>query len=181
METNAVLVERMKANDPDAFRELYERHRQGVARICRRVLKDLDMVDDAVQETFFRVHKKIGSFRGDARFDTWIKRIAINVSLGELRRHHHRREISSEAIDFAPQFGRHDQDLEHSSEWREVGEALKKISPKHRQMVYLRAVGYRNPEIAMMLGCNINCCKSRYHMAIISLRRVLARSAAFRT
>jgi RNA polymerase sigma-70 factor (ECF subfamily) len=179
MQTDAALVEKTKINDPDAFGELYERHHEKIIRVCQRILKNPSAAEDAAQETFLRAYSKIDSFQGTAQFSTWLQTIARNESFGKLR-NRSCREISSEGIDFMPQFGKCDRTLELSPEWRELVAAIKKLSLKHQQILYLRVMGYPYKEIATTLGRNIACCKSRYNRAVICLRRVLARPVVFR-
>jgi RNA polymerase sigma-70 factor (ECF subfamily) len=181
METDAALVENAKAGDPDAFRELYERHRATILKRCQQILKDSGAAEDATQETFLRAFRRIGSFRGASQFGTWIGKIALHASIDHLGKHYHHCEIPFEAIDLAMQFGKPNNNLVLSSERRELDEAIGKIPPKHRQMLYLRAVmGYSYADIAIMLDCDIPRCKSRYRMATINVRRILARPIAFR-
>jgi RNA polymerase sigma-70 factor (ECF subfamily) len=80
------LVERAKAGDKAAFRELFRRHRADVARLAYRMLghrvagNNADL-EDLVQEVFLQVHKSLGDFRGQSKFSTWLHRVTVNVVL----------------------------------------------------------------------------------------------------
>ena len=72
--------------------EVHDRHADFVWRTLQRLGVDAPDLDDAMQEVFVVVHKKLGSFRGDARITTWLYGIALRVSLAFRRRAHRRRE-----------------------------------------------------------------------------------------
>ncbi|HEY3233527.1 MAG TPA: RNA polymerase sigma factor [Polyangiaceae bacterium] len=91
------LVERCKADDRDAFRELFRLHRADVARLVHRMLGASPDVDDVIQEVFLQVHRSIKDFRGSAQFSTWLYRVTVNVVLM-----HRRSARSRPALDFAP-------------------------------------------------------------------------------
>lgn len=88
MDSDAVLVERtLKFNDQQAFANLVLRHqlivRSMLARCCRR---DRHAIDDLVQETFLRAYLSLSSYRNEAKFSTWLYRIAFNLVADKFRR-----------------------------------------------------------------------------------------------
>lgn len=86
--TDADLVARIILDDDqNAFAELVRRHQSSVRGLLRQLTRtDLALADDLAQETFIRVYKNLRSFRGEARFSTWLYRIAYNVFREEARR-----------------------------------------------------------------------------------------------
>ena len=78
--TDADLIARVLANDDQhAFGELVRRHQSSVRGLLRQLTRtDVSLADDLAQETFLRAYKNIRSFRGEARFFTWLYRIAYN-------------------------------------------------------------------------------------------------------
>jgi RNA polymerase sigma-70 factor, ECF subfamily len=86
--TDAALLAHARAGDTAAFWELMGRYNQRLFRIARTVLGDEHEAEDAVQETYLRALSAIDRFRGEASVSTWLVRIAINESLGRLRRRH---------------------------------------------------------------------------------------------
>src|SRR5262245_52011505 len=68
----AELVARCREGDADAFRQLFRKHRDDVARLVFRMTGLSSELEDLVQEVFLQVHKSIGDFRGDSRFSTWL-------------------------------------------------------------------------------------------------------------
>ena len=86
--TDAHLVTRVLADDDQhAFGELVRRHQSSVRGLLRQLTRtDLALADDLAQETFLRAYKKLASFRGEARFSTWLYRIAYNCFREDARR-----------------------------------------------------------------------------------------------
>jgi RNA polymerase sigma factor (sigma-70 family) len=86
--TDADLVARvLLEDDHNAFAELVRQHQSSVRGLLRQLTRtDLALADDLAQETFIRAYKHLRSFRGEARFSTWLYRIAYNVFREEARR-----------------------------------------------------------------------------------------------
>lgn len=78
---SAALVARAREGDRGAFRKLFERHRNDVARLAYRMVGPRSDLEDLVQEVFVQVHKSLRDFRGEARFSTWLHRVTVNVVL----------------------------------------------------------------------------------------------------
>lgn len=82
----AGLLARAQARDAEAIREIVRRHNQRLFRIARSILRDDSEAEDVLQEAYFRAFSNLATFRGEARFGTWLARIVINEALGALRR-----------------------------------------------------------------------------------------------
>ena len=93
--SDAALAGRIAARDQDAFAILMRRHNQRLFRTARSILHNDAEAEDAVQETYLQAYRSIGTFRGDATLATWLTRIAVNQSLGRLRRAGRRAQITS--------------------------------------------------------------------------------------
>src|ERR1051325_5811712 len=83
--TDVATVSRARHGDPDAFRQLVERHSRPIFRVAYRMTGNEHDADDVVQETFLRANKQLEQFEERANFGTWLHRIAINCSLDLLR------------------------------------------------------------------------------------------------
>jgi RNA polymerase sigma-70 factor, ECF subfamily len=134
---------------------------------------DPDEADDAVQDIFIRAWDKLGTFRGEAAFGTWLHRLAVNVILGRrstLRWRWRRRHEGEEAIEMVPSRGARP---EHGLDF---GAAVGRLPEGSRQVFILHDVeGYRHEEIAGMLGINPGTSKSQLHHARMALRKHLDR------
>src|SRR6266545_898630 len=80
------LVERCRRGDDGAFQELVDRYKDLVFALIARTVQDPSHADDLAQEVFFRVHRGLPYFRGEARLSTWIYRITANVCVHNLGR-----------------------------------------------------------------------------------------------
>ena len=85
-EADEVLVRRFLDGESAAFGALVERHQTRVFNLCLRILGSREDAFDAAQDTFVSALRKLGQFRGDAAFTTWLHRIAVNACYDELRK-----------------------------------------------------------------------------------------------
>ena len=158
--------------DQCAFERLYRRHAARVYNLARRMLGSED-VDDAVQDIFVRTWNKLGLFRGEAAFGTWLHRLAVNVLLArrETRGIHERRHHDGEGpLDSAPSRPvRPDLGMDFER-------AMLRLPDGAREVFVLYDVeGYRHEEIAGMLEISVGTSKSQLHHARMALRRYLGR------
>ncbi len=79
------LIERCKAGDGLAFREVFRNHRADVARLVLRMTGRPGDLEDLVQDVFLQVYRSIKDFRGQSRFSTWLYRVTVNVVLMQRR------------------------------------------------------------------------------------------------
>ncbi|MDO5739155.1 MAG: RNA polymerase sigma factor SigM [Ornithinimicrobium sp.] len=80
------ILQRHTAGDPDAFGELFRRHRDRMWAVALRTTRDPEVASDAVQDAFLNAFRRAGSFRGDAQVTTWLHRITVNACLDRIRR-----------------------------------------------------------------------------------------------
>ncbi|MFB9731627.1 RNA polymerase sigma factor SigM [Ornithinimicrobium kibberense] len=83
---DAELMRLHQAGDPDAFGEIFRRHRDRMWALALRTTRDPEMAADAVQDAFLNAFRRASSFRGEAKVTTWLHRITVNACLDRLRR-----------------------------------------------------------------------------------------------
>jgi RNA polymerase sigma-70 factor (ECF subfamily) len=169
-----------------AFRRLYDLYKDRVYNVCYRITGSASDALDASQETFGIVHRKIGAFRFESKFSSWVYRIAVNASIDIKRRSGTRSIASLEALQSAP-----DSDggaLEIRDEATEaptaaasrheleadIQRAIDRLSPKMRSIIvlrYLESLSY--DEIAETLSISLGTVKSRLSRAHAALDREL--------
>jgi len=93
------LARMVAAGEREAFKVLMKRHNQVMFRTARAILKDDADAEEAVQESWLQAYRAMGTFRGDARLSTWLVRIAVNESLGRLRRSRRSAEVIPMSVD----------------------------------------------------------------------------------
>src|SRR5215468_877400 len=86
MMTESDAIRRAQAGEAESFEYLYKSHSKRVYSVCLRMLKNSADAEDLTQQAFLQVFRKIGTFRGESRFSTWVHRVTVNVVLMHLRR-----------------------------------------------------------------------------------------------
>jgi RNA polymerase sigma-70 factor (ECF subfamily) len=162
----AVLV-RAQRGDREAHAILYDAFAVTVYTLARRMLASRTLAEDVLQETFLEVIRKIGSYRGDAEFGFWIKRVAINKCLMHLRSSWVARRVDAEDIELYAVGSRgHGGDDQIALE-----RALAALSDTARAVVWLHDVeGYTHREIGKMMGRTASFSKSQLARAHDRLR-----------
>ena len=84
--TDLQLAKSAGHNDMGAFEEIYKRHHRRVYSVCLRMLQNTSEAEDLTQDTFIQLYRKIGSFRGDSAFTTWLHRMTVNQVLMHFRK-----------------------------------------------------------------------------------------------
>jgi RNA polymerase sigma-70 factor, ECF subfamily len=157
--------------------DLYVRHRPLVYALCVRMTGNPSEAEDLTQEIFIQLLGKVGSFRGESRFSSWLYRFTTNYVLMHFRRTTRRRErfpyLADEfnathnlAVSCGPQF------LDRIA----LDDALAKL-PMGSRSVFLKfdVEGYNHEEIAVIFGCSVGNSKSQLHKARRRLRKLLLR------
>jgi RNA polymerase sigma-70 factor, ECF subfamily len=160
------------SGDASAFERLYRNHVPRVYGLVRRMLND-DDIDEVAQDIFVRAWQKLGTFRGEAAFGTWLHRLAVNVILArrETLGTRRKRYVDSDAaLDTIPA-RRAGPELTMDFE-----AAMQRLPDGAREVFVLHDVeGYRHEEIAQMLGLATGTSKSQLHRARMALRQHLER------
>lgn len=144
------------------FRTLVARHKQRVFHIALSVLGPGQQAaaEDAAQETFIQLHRRLSGFRGDSRFSTWLYRMAFNQAIDERRRQSRHRGLPLEAAPeaFEPSQGAQQVGQVQDAQWLQPH--LEGLPRAQRVMLHLHYwLGYRVREIAEVLGCPENTVK----------------------
>lgn len=167
-------VARAQSGDQQAFEELYRENLGRVYALCLRMTRDQGDAEELTQEAFVRAWRKIGSFRGESAFSTWLHRLTVNLVLTEFRARSRRQdrislyedlsELDAPAKPVAP---RERVDLE---------EAIAKLPDGARHVFVLYEMeGYKHDEIAEMMGIASGTTKAQLHRARRLLREALSK------
>lgn len=165
------LVRRAQQGDERAMRALYERHAPRVYAVVRRMAGDDALAEDCAQEAWVRAFRALPRFRGDARFTTWLHRIAVNSALHGRRWNARRRgrettlsaEIAQDPPSDAPLLR------------RSLEAMLDQLPPGMRRVLVLHDVeGYTHEEIGEELGVTAGTSKSQLFKARARMRELLS-------
>ncbi len=172
------LVERWKAGDAAAFETLVKLHEKRVFRLLMRMMGNREEAEDVTQETFLSLHRHGHRFRSEARFSTFLYRVAVNAALnrrrtlGRARTRIKKLTQRQSAGDDLPVTPRDPEDAADGGEVTQaVRAALDALSPSLRMPVVLYDIeGLAYGEIARILGVAEGTVKSRIHRARQALR-----------
>lgn len=174
------ILTRAQAGDPDAFSELYLRHKKRVFSICMRMVHDSSLAEDLTQEAFIQLHRKLATFRGDSAFTTWLHRMTVNIALMHLRKpvlpvvslDHLMTAIPEEHV--GRNFGTCDRRQTGVVDRVAIDRAVATLAPGYRDVFLLHDVhGFEHSEIASMQDCTLGNSKSQLHKARRALRYAL--------
>lgn len=175
----AQAIERAKQGDEAAFEALYNLHKRRVYSLCLRMVSNPAQAEDLAQEAFLQLFRKIGTFRGESAFSTWLHRMTVNVVLMNLRRKGLplvSLEETLETDEETPrkELGAPDLKLTGSIDRLQLQRAIEKLPPGYKTVFVLHDVeGFEHNEIAEMVGCSIGNSKSQLHKARLKLRDAL--------
>jgi RNA polymerase sigma-70 factor (ECF subfamily) len=167
------LVLRCQAGDAEAFRLLFRRHREDVARLVHRMLGPTADLEDVVQEVFVQVHRSLDNFRRDSRFSTWLYRVTVNVVLMHRRAARSRPLLAELAEARVPRDPRPlpDEEAARRSRIQAFYRLLDRLSDKKRSVYVLHDLeGVPAAEVARIVGAPVLTVRTRLFYA----RRELA-------
>lgn len=181
------LVARAREGDRPAFAHLVDRHRVSVFNLTLRILGNREDAEEAAQDAFVRAFRSLDRFRGDARFATWLYRIAVNVSLSSARRS--RRDLSTISLsepeddedglplqipDTSANPAERFEQAEFREQVRNLVSALPPIYSAVISMYHIQSLSY--DEISEALELPIGTVKARLFRARAALRNLVGRS-----
>jgi RNA polymerase sigma-70 factor (ECF subfamily) len=163
------LIAGAAGGDTSAFRQVYERHRQDVARLVYRMIGPRSDLEDVVQEVFVQVYKSLKDFRGQSKFTTWLHRVTVNVVLMHRRAARSRPVFAEEppaegavfSLDILP-----DEDAERRERMRAFARLLERLADKKRVVFVLHELeGVAPGEIAKIVGAPVLTVRTRLFYA----------------
>lgn len=174
------LTKRSAKGDMVAFEEVYQRHHRRVYSICLRMLKNTTEAEDLTQDVFIQLHRKIGSFRGDSAFTTWLHRLTVNQVLMHFRKRNVKFEKTTEEGETPVQVvdGTLNPRKMPVVDRIALENAIEQLPNGYRNVFVLHDVeGYEHEEVARILGCSVGTSKSQLHKARLKLRKLLKKKA----
>lgn len=178
--TDQQLIDRVLAGETDAYGTLVIRWERHIYGLSLRMLGHSEDARDATQETFISAYTNLKSFRGDAKFSSWIYRIALNVCHSRLRKRSRRRDASLEQqyedVGFEPVSP--DAGVDEEMLGEQVGEhvrrALRAIPAEMRQVIVMKEYQeLKFHEIAEILDIPVSTVKTRMYTGLRELRKRL--------
>ncbi len=177
---SAALVTRVRAGDRQAFRILFDRHRETVARLVYRMVGPRPELEDLVQDVFVQVHRSLRDFRGESRFSTWLHRVTVNVVLMHRRAERSRPVLTEELAPGSVEDARAVQPDEEAFRRTRIGaffDTLKEISEKKRVVFILHDLEGMTPaEIGEVVGAPVLTVRTRLFYARRELEEKMSKN-----
>jgi RNA polymerase sigma factor (sigma-70 family) len=175
-DADLVVVRQVQAGDVAAFDRLILKYRERVFGVVYNLTANREDASDLTQDTFIKAFQAINRFQGNCSFFTWLYKIAVNTTLGHLRKNRLRSFFSLEKLN---EDGTNTEVLEQLTDKRgadrdtylrelqeKLNEALQKLSIPHRTVITLFEIdGLSHSEIAEVVGCSEGTVRSRLHYA----------------
>lgn len=174
--TERELIESCQRGERDAFRALFEAHKDKVYSVALRYSGDQSAAMDIAQETFLKLFSAIREFRGEASFESWLYRLVVNSCLDRKRRGRRLVPLLDEVVEALRFSG---ENVLHKLLRAELSERVNAVvgslPPEQRMVIVLRYTqGLSYEEIADALGCSMGTVASRLNRAHKLLERRLA-------
>ena len=176
MEDKLWVNEFVGGND-NAFNWIVIKHKKSIFNLCYRFLQNYDEANDCAQECFVKVWKYLKGYRGDAKFSTWLYRIAINTCKNRITSIQYKMNVQSvhlseSEIGFLENMA--PDDIEKKRKGIHVHDCIGKLDSHHKEVVLLRDIqGNSYQEICEITKLNLGTIKSRLARARMSLKTCL--------
>ncbi len=175
------LAQKSAGGDGEAFEQLYRRHFRRVYALCLRMLGDPTQAEDLTQDVFVNLFNKIGSFRGESAFTTWLHRMTVNQVLMFFRKASTRSELTTDEGETPVQIvrGTENPNAMPVVDRISLERAIAQLPPGYRTVFILHDVeGHDHEEIARILEVSQGTSKSQLHKARLKLRTLLRQQTA---
>jgi len=173
--TDQEIIKRILAGEADLYREIIMKYESQVASVIFGMIGKIPEAEDVGQETFIRFYKNLKNFRGDSGVGTYLTRIAINLSLNEIKRRKRKNIMfvnnEGENLEIA------DKSItsENNEDKQLIHRAIQNLNPKFRSVIVLRLIeGYSTKETAELLKVPIGTVLSRLTRAQKKLKEMLS-------
>ncbi|MFB0527049.1 MAG: RNA polymerase sigma factor [bacterium] len=182
-----ILVKKSQKGDYPSFEELVKRYEKKIYNLAYRIMGNREDASDVLQETFLQAFKKLASFKGKARFSTWLYRIAVNICLMKKRKG---KRMETVSLDIPILTKKEDEikrelrddwsesplaTLENEEVKKNLSKAIDSLPEEYRTVFLLRGLnGLSNEEVANVLKISLPAVKSRLHRARLFLRDKLS-------
>jgi RNA polymerase sigma-70 factor (ECF subfamily) len=180
----AEVIRQAQEGDAQAFECLYRLHSGRVYALCLRIMKgNASEAEDLTQEAFLQLFRKIGTFRAESSFSTWLHRLTFNIILMRLRKNkktagefslEETNDPEDETRGLRMEIGGPDLRLSGLVDRVNLQRAVNQLPSGYRSVFLLHDInGYEHNEIATLRGCSIGNSKSQLHKARVLLRQLL--------
>jgi RNA polymerase sigma-70 factor (ECF subfamily) len=174
---NEQLILRCKRGDRKAQYEIYKLYAKAMYNVCLRITGDTLEAEDVLQETFLIAFEKIETYRNEAAFGAWLKKIVVNAALNQVRKRRFQFSDINNNEDYEDESAHAVNDAEEMSyQAEQIRRAIAQLPDGFRIVFSLYLLeGYDHQEIAEILGISVSTSKSQYNRAKKKLQEILKR------
>jgi RNA polymerase sigma-70 factor (ECF subfamily) len=161
------LIKAVQGGDKQAYNRLYQQYIGQVYGLCYRLTGEKMLAEDAAQEVFIQLWRKIGNFKGDSKFSTWLHTVTSNITISYIRKQkgwlHKMFNIEDPVV---MEQGAGHPVAEASSSSVDIESYVARLPDRARIVFVLHAIeGYRHEEIATMTNMAVGSSKAQFHRA----------------
>jgi RNA polymerase sigma-70 factor (ECF subfamily) len=156
------MIQAVQQGDKLAYQKLYQAYIGQVYGLCYRLTSDHGLAEDAAQEVFIQLWRKIGNFKGDSKFSTWLHRVTSNITISYIRKQKGwvQRMFNIEDTEAM------NEPMQQSSDVVDLESYVTRLPERARIVFVLHAIeGYRHEDIAKMTDMAVGSSKAQFHRA----------------
>ena len=166
------MIDRCKSGDNRAQYELYKLYSKAMFNVCMRITNDYAEAEDVLQEAFVSAFKNLNSYKAEASFGSWLKKIVVNASINAIRKRRSELVPMDERVIGEVAEEEYDDDTEWQVE--KVRRAIQQLPDGYRVVLSLYLLeGFDHAEIGEVLGITESTSKSQYHRARKKLLEIM--------
>jgi len=177
-EKQLILALQNPKTQDSAFKTLLHQHKERLYWHIRNIVKTHDDTDDVLQNTFIKVYKNIGNFKGDSKLYSWLYRIATNESITHLNKLAKQKNISVDDVNIQLADSLYADSYYSGDEIQEKLQKALALLPQKQQLVfnmkYFEEMKYDS--ISEVLGTSVGALKASYHHAVKKIEKYLTNS-----
>ncbi len=179
MDVDHHILKKVKNGDVNAFSEIVQKHQRPLLCVVLRMVGDLEMAEDIVQEAFMKAYLKLHTFQGRSKFKSWLFQIGLNTAKNRLRSRK-RENVDITKIRVAVDDHQED-DLSQQDLQIMIKDEIDLLPPKQKMALSLRIYEDMSfNEIADVMSCPYDTAKANYRHALMKLRHKLGDSNELR-
>ncbi|MBT33775.1 MAG: RNA polymerase [Thalassobius sp.] len=172
-----ILLEKCMQGNRQAQYEVYQQYSKAMFNICFRILNNYEEAEDVLQESFVSAFRNLSSFKGDATFGAWLKRIVINHAINAIRKKKQSLvSIDEHPVDIPePDSGKNTDENDIKFNVEKIRKAMELLPEGYRIVFSLYLLeGYDHSEIGEILGISESTSKSQLNRAKKKLKAIMA-------
>jgi RNA polymerase sigma-70 factor (ECF subfamily) len=179
LKSDIELIEEVRKGQRSSFSELVKRHQRGMLRLSMRFMKDVDLAQDVVQDSFIKAYEKLNLFEGRASFKSWLYQITVNTARNKLREN--RYDFSSIDDVHLSVSATAENGLVHAAVSEIIQTEVDRLPFKQKTALVLRVYEDMSfAEIAEVMECPYDTAKANYRHALLKLKETFEAQSELR-